>query len=161
MNREERRKRLEELLKERKMKENKLEAERRIAEMLALFPDQANVEILDDKESDRVENEMTEVFPFAWYGRIDWNQWSNKMIIANEDIADIPAIISSLNIDNAIPVYLIVGIYKYPLAKTSLPAVLDNIEEVMSMGADQYIYCPLSKYVIEFSHDDIITLGWL
>lgn len=70
MERHERKKRLEELLRERKKNEEKLDTERRITEMLELFPDKDKVEILDEKESDKVETEMTECFPIAWYGRI-------------------------------------------------------------------------------------------
>lgn len=161
MEREERKRRLEEILKERKKNEEKLETERRITEMLELFPDKDKVEILDEKESDKVETEMTECFPIAWYGRIDWDRLSNKIVIPNEDISNIPFFLSQQSLENTLPVYIIVGLYKYPVVKTSLTTALDNIEEIMSMGPDQWIYCPFSKYVIEFFHDNIISVGWL
>lgn len=160
MEREERKRRLEELLRERKKKEEKIESERRIAETLELFPDKDKVEILDEKESDKVETEMTDIFPIAWYGRINWDKLNNKIVIPNEEIQNIPYILSQQGLKDKLPVYLIVGLYGYPVVKTSLTTILDNIEEIMCMGPDQYIYCPLSKYVIEFFHDDVITAGW-
>ncbi|PLT29855.1 CDI toxin immunity protein [Peribacillus deserti] len=159
--REERKKRLEELLRERKKKEEKIESERRIADMLELFPDKDKVEILCEKESNKVETKLTDSFPIAWYGRIDWGKLNNKIVIPNEEIQNIPYILLQQGLENISPVYLIVGLYGYPVVKTSISTILDNIEEIMCMGPDQYIYCPLSKYVIEFFHDDVITVGWL
>ncbi|WP_409292791.1 hypothetical protein [Peribacillus sp. SCS-37] len=161
MEREERKRRLEELLRDRKKKEEKIESERQIAEILDLFSDHDQVEILDEKESNKIETEMTDIFPIAWYGRIDWGQLNNKIVIPDEEIQLIPNILSQQGLKNTLPVYLIVGLFGYPVAKTSLSAILDNIDEIMCMGPDQYIYCPLSKYVIEFFHDGVITVGWL
>ncbi|MCG3087699.1 hypothetical protein [Sporosarcina cyprini] len=161
MNREERKKRLEEMVRARKMNEDKLENDRRISELRELFPAGKAVEILDVKESEHVETEMTDRFPIAWYGRIDWDKMSNKRVLAYEELQHITDILSRQGLDHTLPVYVIVGLHGYPLVKTSLTTTMESIEEIMYMGPDQYIYCPLSNYVIEFFHDDVITLGWL
>lgn len=161
MNREERKRRLEELLSARKENEEKLENERRIAEIRELFPLDEAVEILDAKESEQVEIEMTDRFPIAWYGRIDWDKMSNKSVLAYQELQRITDILSRQGLDHTLPVYVIVGLHGYPLAKSSLKTTIKSMEEIMYMGPDQYIYCPESNYVIEFFHDDVITLGWL
>ncbi len=127
--------------------------------MLELFPESENVAILNESEGYKIESDMIDCFPFAWWGRIDWEKMTNKIIISNEDKLNIPTILSLQSLDTSAPVYLIVGIYKYPLVKTSLSTLLQN--NIIDMGPDQYIYCPSSSFVIEFFHDDVITLGWM
>ncbi|MBO9128512.1 hypothetical protein [Bacillus sp. 165] len=161
MNREERKKRLEFLIQERKKHEIRLEKEQQVSEMLELFPEKDKVNILDESESDKIESNMTNSFPIACWGRIDWEKVSNKIILTKEDILNIPNILSNQSLDTSVPVYLIVGIYNYPLVKTSLFRILENIENIMEMGPDQWIYSPVLRYVIEFCHDEVITIGWI
>ncbi|MEK4297777.1 CDI toxin immunity protein [Paenibacillus sp. FSL R5-0914] len=161
MNREERKKRLEYLVQERKKHEEKLEKEKRISEMLELFPEKDKVDILDESESDKIESKMTDCFPIGFWGRIDWEKVNKKNILTKEDILNIPTVLSNQSLDTSVPVYLIVGIYKYPLVKTSLFTILESIEDIMDMGPDQWIYSPSLRYVIEFCHDEVITIGWI
>ncbi|AVK85952.1 hypothetical protein C3943_21885 [Lysinibacillus sp. B2A1] len=161
MNREERKTRLEYLIQERKKHEEKLEKEQQISVMLELFPEKSTVDILDESESEKIESKMTNCFPIAFWGRIDWEKVSKKIILTKEDILNIPTVLTNQSLDISIPVYLIVGIYKYPLVKTSLLTILESIEDIMDMGPDQWIYSPTLRYVIEFCHDDVITIGWI
>jgi hypothetical protein len=85
----------------------------------------------------------------------------NKVILTTKDVHLIPPLISNQSFDIASPVYLIVGIYKYPVVKTSLLTILENVEEVRFMGPDQWIYSPSLRYVVEITHDDEITIGWI
>ncbi len=161
MNREERKTRLEYLIQERKKHEEKLKKEQQISVMLELFPEKSTVDILDESESEKIESKMTNCFPIAFWGRIDWEKVSKKIILTKEDILNIPTVLTNQSLDISIPVYLIVGIYKYPLVKTSLLTILESIEDIMDMGPDQWIYSPTLRYVIEFCHDDVITIGWI
>lgn len=161
MNREDRRKRLEQLILERKKHEEKLEREKQINELLELFPEKNNVEILDEIESDKLESNMTDCFPIAFWGRIDWKNVENKTIFTTKDILNIPTVLSNQSLDTSAPVYLIVGIYKYPVVKTNLSKILESIDDVMYMGPDQWIYCPSQRYVVEINHDDEVCIGWI
>lgn len=161
MNREERKKRLEYLIQERKKNEEKFQREQQTMELLGLFPDKEDVVILDENESDKIESNMTECFPLAFWGRIDWEKVRNKIILTTKDIHLIPSLISNQSFDTASPVYLIAGEYKYPVVKTSLLTIMENVEDVMYIGPDQWIYSPSFRYVVEISHDDEITIGWI
>jgi hypothetical protein len=161
VNREERKKRLEYLIHERKKNEEKLQREQQTMELLGLFPEKEDVVILDESESDKIESNMTECFPFAHWGRIDWEKVRNKIILTTKDVRLIPSLISNQSFETASPVYLIVGIYKYPVVKTSLLTIMENVVDVMYMGPDQWIYSPSFRYVVEISHDDEITIGWI
>ncbi|WP_332634976.1 hypothetical protein [Halalkalibacter flavus] len=161
MKREDRRKRLEHLIQERKKQKEKLQREKQITEMLELFPEESDVEILDEVESDKIESNMTDCFPIASWGRIDWEKVDNKIIFTTEDILNIPTVLLNKSLDITVPVYLIVGEYKYPVVKTTLFTILDCIEDVMYVGPDQWIYCPSLRYVVEINHDDIVSIGWI
>ncbi|WP_409303983.1 hypothetical protein [Peribacillus sp. SCS-155] len=161
MNREERKKRLEHLLQERKKQEEELHKEQQITEILEVFHEKDKVDILDESESDRITSNMTSCFPIAFWGRIDWEKVKNKLVLTSEDILTIPAVLSNLSLDISVPVYLIAGEYNSPVVKTSLSTILENVEAVMYMGPDQWIYGPDLKYIIEFCHDGVITIGWI
>jgi hypothetical protein len=161
VNREDRKKRLEYLIQERKKQEEKLQREKQTTEMLDLFPKKDNVDILDEIESDKIESNMTDCFPIAFWGRIDWEKVNNKIILTTKEILNIPTVLSNHSLDTSFPVYLIVGIYKYPVVKTSLFRILESIEDIIDMGPDQWIYSPSLRYVIEFCHDEVITIGWI
>ncbi|MDW2878248.1 MULTISPECIES: CDI toxin immunity protein [Bacillaceae] len=161
MGREDRKKRLEFLIQARKQKEEKEQREKRIVEMLALFPGKNNVEILDEIQSDKIERDMTDCFPIASWGRIDWEKVNNKLIIPTKETSSIPTILLNQSMDTTVPVYLMVGEYQYPVVKTTLLTILECIEGVMYIGPDQWIYCPSLRYVIEFCHDDEVGIGWM
>jgi hypothetical protein len=74
VNREDRKKRLEYLFQERKRNEEKSQREQQAMELLGLFPEKEDVDILDESESDKIENNMIEYFPIAFWGRIDWKR---------------------------------------------------------------------------------------
>lgn len=161
MNREDRKIRLDQLIQERKKQEEKLQREKQITEVIELFHEKDSVEILDEIESDKIESKMTDSFPIAFWGRIDWEKVNNKNILSIKDILKIPTVLSNQSLDTKVPVYLIVGIYKYPVVKTSLFTILECIEDVMYMGPDQWIYCPSLRYVVEICHDDVVSIGWI
>lgn len=161
VNREDRKKRLDHLIQERKKQEEKMQREKQITEMLELFHEKDGVEILSEIESDKIESNMTDCFPIAFWGRIDWEKVNNKIILTTKDILNLPTVLSNQALDMTVPVYLIVGIYKYPVVKTSLFTILECIEDVMYMGPDQWIYCPSLRYVVEISHDDVVSIGWI
>ncbi|WP_078554353.1 hypothetical protein [Bacillus alkalicellulosilyticus] len=160
MKSEDRRRRLEQLIQERNKQEEKMQKKNQIAELLELFPKESNVEILDEVESDKIESNMTDCFPIASWGRIDWEEVDNKIIFTTKDILNIPTVLSNKSFDITVPVYLIVGKYKYPVVKTNLLTILDCIEDVIYMGPDQWFFCPSLRYVVEIDHDDIVSIGW-
>lgn len=146
---------------ERKKQEEKLHRVKQITEILELFPEKEKVDILDESGSDTVTRNMTGCFPIASWGRIDWDRVDNNIVLTSEDLFTIPAVLSNHSLDTSVPVYLIASEYNSPVVKTSLSTILENVEDVMYMGPDQWIYIPDLKYVIEFCHDGEITIGWI
>jgi len=65
-------------MEEGKKHEKKLEREQQIIEMLELFPKKDSVEIINESESDQIEESMTMCFPISFWGRIDWEKVRNK-----------------------------------------------------------------------------------
>ncbi|WP_170110151.1 hypothetical protein [Peribacillus acanthi] len=160
LNKEERKKRLEEIIQIRQEKQKEQEDERKRKEIIDLFVNKNEVEILDAYETNIIKKEISESFPFAFWSRINWDEMHNKIDLGLNEIKNIESILSNNGLDISKPVYLRLAYDQYPCAKTNLRNILNSLDEVMSIGVDQYVYCRSPKYIIEFFHDDIITIGW-
>ncbi|ATP41093.1 hypothetical protein CSE16_14095 [Solibacillus sp. R5-41] len=62
-------------------REENLEKEKRISEILELFPEKDKVDILDESESDKIESKVTDCFPIEFWGRIDWEKVNKKLFL--------------------------------------------------------------------------------
>jgi hypothetical protein len=51
------------------------------------------------------------------------------------------------------------GLWNSPVIQTTLVKALSNIEEVMEVGSDQWIYALDRSFVIEFYHEGEIIIG--
>lgn len=112
------------------------------------------VVVLTEDESEQIYSKMQQDFPFTRWGRIDWKNVKRKIIIRN--LYDIKIF---KNIRNNL-VYILWGYGSDPVIRTDLQSAIDNIEYINDVGCDQWFYNLEDKYIIEFYHDDGITLGW-
>jgi hypothetical protein len=166
MDREERQKRLNEILEERKQKEivqKRLANEIEVKDLLKEVFGEIEMEVLDMKRTESIIEEFSNIFPITFWNRIDWeNDRVNQLNINEQDIKDIPSILVSKGYDTSTPIYIFWGYDNYPSVKTALSRhLLSAIDEIVWLGTDLYIYCPKQKYVIEFFHDDSVNIGWI
>ncbi|WP_042473128.1 CDI toxin immunity protein [Bacillus ndiopicus] len=167
MNREERQKRLNEILEARKQKEIIQEEVRKENEVRSLLQEVYNgteaFEILDSNKSNLIIDDFCSSFPLSDWNRIDWRDTSVGCVEIDErEIESIPLLLISKGFDPSTPIYIFWGYNNHPCIKTNLTEnLLSNIEDIVWLGNDLYIYCPTQKYVVEFFHDDTIQLGWV
>ena len=167
MNKEERQKRLNELLTVQKQKEILQQRIQKEKEVKSLFEEVSDnlleIEILDANKSDVIVNNFCGTFPIAFWNRIDWEKdHVNKLEMNIQDIENIPLILHSKGFDTSTPIYVFWGYNDYPCVKTSLTTqMLSKIDDIVWLGEDLYIYCPTQRYVIEFFHDDSVNIGWV
>ncbi|MFJ7975765.1 hypothetical protein ACIQZI_08605 [Peribacillus sp. NPDC096379] len=164
-----RKERLKELLDKQKQKrieeeekeEGKREYEFLLEEVNELFPNHMDykeeVEILSKEDSEKIKDELFEVFPFHNSG-IEWRLMFYKTIFCN--FIDYESALAELinknhKLNNEI-CYIIDFNYRYVI-KTKLTNIIYRVEEVRTW--DRYIYCPQIKLVIEFPSNDI-AVGW-
>jgi len=152
--------RLKELLEKQKQKELASEKTRAyelvIEEVNDLFPSE-DVRILTKEESQAIENELFEVFPFH-EGGINWDLMLHKAIYSNF-IAYESSLVELINNNHKLKnelCYIIDLNYEHVI-ETKLTNILHRIEELRTW--DRYIYCPQLKLVIEFP-SNIIPVGW-
>ena len=153
--RNKRKERMQELLQKNK-ESRKVEIEPLLKECVEVL--QSNVEILSQVESEEMYYTLQKVFPFTSWGRIDWDNFKNKIRIANSQ-----DIINILRKKYKTIDYEIVALWGYgnsPVIKTNLQNAIKHIEDINDIGSDQWLYCSSYKFVIEFYHNDSIVIGF-
>ncbi len=109
---------------------------------------------LSEKETTKVFESMLKLFPINFWGKIEWKKINHKI-----QILSINEITKHINInDNEI--YILWDEMSLPSIKTNINNVLNVIEDVTAVSFDTWIYCPSEGYVIEFYHENEITIGW-
>lgn len=119
---------------------------------------QPNVEILSQRETKQVYYELQERFPFVCWGRIDWENFKDKIQVVN--LTDIIQKLNSRFQIEDYSIYILWGFGKSPAIKTNLQNAIKHIDYVNAFGGDQWVYCPSHRFVIEFYHDGDIIIGF-
>lgn len=167
MGKEERQKRLNEILEERKQKEltqQAIQKENEVKNLLQeVYGETELFEVLDSNNSNLIVQDFSENFPIAFWNRIDWeNALVNRVELNDQGIKSIPSLLISEGFDTSVPIYIFWGYDNHPCVKAKLTKeLLSNIEEIVWLGHDLYLYCLTQKYVIEFFHDDTVNIGWI
>jgi hypothetical protein len=153
--RNKRKKRMQELLQKNK-ESRKLEIEPLLKECVEVL--QSNVEILSQVESEEMYYALQKAFPFTSSGRIEWDNFRNKIKVAN--LQDIIGILSEKYKARDYDIVTLWGYGNSPVIRTNLQNAIKHIEAINAIGSDQWAYCHLYKFVIEFYHDDSIVIGF-
>lgn len=115
-------------------------------------------EALSVEETNNNFKNLTNMFPMTSWGRVDWGRIENKIEI--NEVIDIKEYLNSCNrLDKT--VILLWDEATLPAVKTDLEAVIDNIDDITAVSFDTWIFCPESRYLIEFYHESEVTLGML
>ena len=97
------------------------------------------------------------IFPLTRWGRIDWQKVPiSTEIFTAQDIVD-QLKKNFVNFDSSI--YILWNEGSLSAIKSDLVLVLNNIDEVTPVSFDPWLFCPTSKYVIEFYHEGEVTFG--
>lgn len=105
--------------------------------------------ILTEELTNKIIDSLQEVFPFTFYGRIDWEKVKRKE--TKFDTADRKL--------EAEEVYILWDNAMYPALRSDFNSIIQNVQYVTRVSFDTWIYAP-SKYVIEFYHEEEITIGY-
>ena len=111
--------------------------------------------VLSKEETNKIFDNMTNIFPISSWGRIDWaNVKRVEKISSSHDI--------SKYINNSMEdVYILWSDANLPSIKTNLSNILNSIDDVTAVTFDTWLYNPNNKCVIEFYHEGEITIGWM
>ncbi len=111
--------------------------------------------VLSAKETSMIFEQMIKQFPITTYGQIDWKQIKHvKKIFSVEEI------LLQIETHND-QVYILWDEASLPAIKTVLSNALQVIDDVVAVSFDTWIYNPKGGYLIEFYHENKITIGWV
>ncbi|MDX6189493.1 hypothetical protein SGQ83_09050 [Flavobacterium sp. Fl-318] len=91
---------------------------------------------------------------FTFYGRIDWSTFQRSFKINNLD--DIRK-----HIVHNEKCYILWNDTSFPVLETSLQSVYMNVDNVLAVSYDTWLYVFEKNIVIEFYHDGEITIGFI
>src|SRR5690554_4108906 len=106
------------------------------------------VHILNDDESDILVKEFESSFKITAYGRVDWQNVTQKHFIS-----DISEVLNLDNVANYDEIFIIWDDASYPVIRAKFMDVLNSIEDVVSVSFDTWLYCADKKYVVEYYHE--------
>ncbi|MDF2506085.1 hypothetical protein [Clostridium sp.] len=114
-----------------------------------------DIQIMSNDETKNIFGEMTKTFPITSWGRIDWDKVDRKI-----KINSIEAGINKLKEEKLIDedVYILWDEVSLPAIKTKIENVVNAIYDITAVSFDTWIFSESSKYLIEFYHEDEITL---
>lgn len=115
-----------------------------------------DIQILSPKSTEFYLDELVRKFPITPWARIDWNKIVTKKSIKN--LSDIFKWLKKMNI-KATRVILLWNYTEEPAIEAELKDVLVSIDDVMAVGPDTFVFCPIGNYVIEFYHDGEVAIG--
>ena len=110
-----------------------------------------NKQVYNLNISDKIFNEFSNYLRFTFYGRIDWQTYSNK-----QKLFDVNDILSFLDKDNVC--LLLYNEVSLPVIETIVEDLIICIDDVLAVSFDTWVWIKKKNIIIEFFHDGEITL---
>lgn len=110
-----------------------------------------DVYILSEYEKNIVEEIFLDTVPFTNWGRVDWSIIKNKKEIKSiEELSEI---------NNDKEFYIIWSDTDLPIIKSKAGAIFNNLDDVIAVSFDTWLFSIDKKLTVEFYHDGDITIG--
>jgi len=116
-----------------------------------------NIYTLSNNEREKVLRDFENSFPFAEWGRIEWEKVPYHVKVNTVD-----EIISFLNKnlkEYSKVIYVIWDEGTLPIIRSELNRVFEVIDDVTAVSFDTWIFSPYSGYVIEIFHNGEVRIG--
>jgi len=160
VNAEERKNKLKSLLEKQKQKAIEDDKKPEISLLMEPFSNKSDLEVVDLEELLKVKEEFSQSFPVEfWASRIHWEKVDKKIELPVGDFNKIELILKDQGLLTDIPVYFFFSDNSYWL-RTDMKNILKNLEDIAWYRGDRYVFSSNPKFVVEFFHDDLITIGW-
>lgn len=114
-----------------------------------------NIIVLSKKETEEIFECMSKSFPITSWGQIEWSAMKHAKKISSAE-----ELVQHLNNKEA-SLYILWDEASLPSIKTNLNKILAVIDDVTAVSFDTWLYSPAEGYVIEFYHENEITIGWV
>lgn len=114
--------------------------------------------LLPEKEGKDILHQLTQMFPFTRWGRIDWPQV--RQHVEMDSVSEVLPVLLNKGSNTHVAVLIVWDEATKPVMESNLYTVLSHIEEVTIVSFDTWIFCPTEHYVVELYHEGDITVGW-
>lgn len=122
---------------------------------------QDNVKILSESETHRMWLEFKKNIPLIPHSaRVDWTKIEKKF--CTEDLYQVmPNMTNLLKRKFNTSVYVFWNDASVPVILTDLNLILENFDDVISVGFETWLYSPSEGYIIEHNHSGYLNGGLL
>lgn len=121
----------------------------------ALYPD---VEVIPLQQRNDYTRLMTNNYPIAINGRIDWEKVEQKQNV--DSPKQVVGMVKEKVLIDDFDILIIWDGAHLPVIKSKLMKAIDVIDDVTAVGFDTWFYCIEHNCVIEFYHEGEITVGF-
>lgn len=158
--------RLELLLQKQKEKERNDEMQMQLGWMLEPFSTKEGIQLLDEKERQKIKTVFLESFPIIEWVSLDLEKMNNQFVIQKVSSDKVASFFKDTELYPEDPVYLFLQddlppFSTWPWVKMPLSKIIENITDLAAKDAyPQYVFSLSPRFVIEFVQTDLITIGW-
>ncbi|HEY9063177.1 MAG TPA: hypothetical protein VIO64_22185 [Pseudobacteroides sp.] len=115
-------------------------------------------EILSYSETSKIFKSFISTFPITKWGVIDWSGVDKKYIVSKAE--EIKHIFKMHKPESDIKVYILWNDNSLPSIAVDMDKAMKVIDDVTAVSFDTWLYNDKEKYVIEFHHEGLVTLGF-
>lgn len=116
-----------------------------------------DIQVMSINETEYLFTKMIKNFPMTSWRRVDWDRVDRKIKI--DSIEDGINILKEKQLTDD-DIYILWDEITLPAIKTKIRDVEKAIYDITAVSFDTWIFCPSNKYLIEFYHEDEITLAF-
>jgi hypothetical protein len=160
LDRNERRKRIQQKVQQMREKEEKEEYKQIADEYCEELVMKETIVVLKEHESDALYEKLSNYYPFDFSGsgRIEWSQMGTKLIVENAE--ELAIFMKNHGFEES-QVYLLKKFSTIfgstPVIKTVIENVIESFDNILD--EEQFIFCPTKGYVIDIPFSGIVSVG--
>ena len=117
------------------------------------------MEILSEGETLKIFKSFTSTIPITKWGVIDWSAVDIRFMVSG--VEDIEYIFGTHKPKAGHTIYILWNDSVLPAIKVDMRRALRVIDDVTAVSFDTWLFNDTDKYVIEFNHEGLITIGFV
>lgn len=117
-----------------------------------------DITIYSEEDTSKLFSEFASIFPITSWGQVDWIALDDK--ITDIDLSSLVKMLKRRGLEN-LTVIVLWNYSDAPAIRANLENILINLNDVIAVGSDTFLFSPENRFVIEFHHEGEITLGFL
>lgn len=118
-----------------------------------------DAQVLSEHETQKISQLFEQLYPITYWGKIDWEKFTNKIVIGYDHNEIIPALEAFLKCQSPKYSYIVWSRGDIPIINTKFKNIIDYFDDVVCVGFETFIFDPYEGLIIEILSDGKITAG--